>query len=400
MNIGCVLACYHLLPKAHPRFLQSDSLDGANWVRFRCYATRVRYLHHADGDKATKQLPNLDEQYVTRLSCVKPQDYGPLLPRLQCLHWSVTNDDHGFGAMLEFLSPSIQELLLRSSSSDRNPEAFVNILSRLTERTDIRLTHLTITKRRHHPNIDIAIASYLESRSEITNLKLGVIEAGGRIAIELGKLSHLQSLYLLPSYSDHEQLENFCSTLAESCKLLHTLSLLFLKGVGDGVLPFHPLRPLLRLRGLVHIALVHRVQLKIEESDIAAMGEAWPLARSLDLARLAKEASRIPARLLATFAKSFNPALTHLYVILDFGGVLTTPPSSIIRFQSLHLLDVGVSTVLKNQVGPAANLLASICPAGTYITFDKEKLGKDDRRVWREVKRAVRNAAASPIVVE
>lgn len=185
----------------------------------------------------------MDGHYAYSSAYAKPRKYGSLLRRLQRLRWFASGDEVEFTGWSDF-SPSLKELYITNECDDQSVELLEGIAAALCKRTDIQLTDWKSFDRvSHHHHAENTLAEYLRCQLNLTWLEIGAVAADGRMSAEAAKLRKLQHLKLDTLFVDHNDLETFCSGLADCPPFLHSLYFLFLMGLRADTLPFSELQP-------------------------------------------------------------------------------------------------------------------------------------------------------------
>lgn len=350
-------------------------------------------MNHTDPDEATGQPQRIEDHYLACLPYAKPPNYGPLLPRLRYLGWSVSNDLGGFAVLKEFLPPSLKELYIASSCKTQTPKEVELIMALIADQPGVHLTHWThLNILSSQPNVEKVLIKYLRDQLELVSLRLGFISAAGKLAAELPRHRKLQVIQLMTFFDTELEVQSFCSCLSDCSPSLTRIDLrLGQGGIGIGSpLPFHPFRPLLKLGSLTRVTLNYAGEMKFDQADVVAMGEAWPLVHDFDLSWQGIQESKIPVSLLTTFARSFGPALATLRVQVSFEDTPTFP-SPPTRFSALRNIHFGASKISRVKLEGVAKFLSSILPVGIAIQATKKL---EETKIWTDLQAAVRSLHA------
>ncbi|KAG9020496.1 hypothetical protein FRB95_004148 [Tulasnella sp. JGI-2019a] len=327
--------------------------------------------------------------------------------------------------MLHFLSKSVTSLHIqyRDTCTASHVTALMSNLAILVP----EVSELTIECSFRVDMVDEALSSWIESSKQLRKVTLPRYFGSQRIVKALGSLCGLESVsgdvkpseiteytsvilgthWSLPSNAFQKlRFIDFDATLAQAIEIFSRPSLpelrgLWLTAVGPAtiaiiqtffsaliawstdledpslnLLPtdgerirFQMLGPLLRLRNLRKLRIVHDQSIYLVTEDVEAMSLAWPRFVQLSFrgGRLEGE-TLTPFSILKSFAIKF-PLIQRLAISLHLDPEISVVESVPTRFASLQELHLDTSSVRDQQSVAVATLLSLICPHGVKILF-------------------------------
>lgn len=368
-----------------------EGLVRPRWDRFDAYARRIRVLNHSDFGSTVRvesQGDKIQPESLTQLLSCLPFNHGPLLPNVRELTWTSYRGDEFYTQALSFLSPPLHTLRICSEDDESAPTPRLHMIQGLAGRPDLNLSRLDLhIDLEDHSSLSSATASLLKAQEQLQNVALRQFHLSGPIARALPNLPGLRELSASVVFTDSHQLGVFFSNLAAGCRALEGLRLrIHPPSDSDPLeLSFRPIAPLLQMYALsaLHLTGPHYPEnactISLQETNIVAMGEAWPYMKHLELS------SPTPISLLPIYAKCFQ-ALESLRITLILHPAsnfnMSTP-----KFRSLRKLSIEGN--LSRTGGPAiAAFLSWLCPAKTK--FDHLGNGTRHSAQWAALIEMVR----------
>ncbi|KAG9003636.1 hypothetical protein FRB94_003025 [Tulasnella sp. JGI-2019a] len=457
--IGDVTTIYNFktrFPRTRQHVEFSQSLEGTDWSRFDSYAARVISLNW--DSKGLSFSPTVFGQ----IAAARPGS-KPLLPNLLSIKWAAHYDvdtDH----MLHFLSQSVTFLHIqyRDTCTASHVTALMSNLATLAP----EVSELTIECSFRVDRVDEALSSWIESLKKLRKVTLPRCFGSPRIVKALGSLGGLESVsgdvkpsettehadvilgtyWSLPSnafqklrFIDFDAtlaqavelfsgppppdlrglwlavigpatnaiIQTFFSALVTWCTDLEELSLNLVSTVTESRerIRFKTLDPLLQLRKLQKLQILHDLSIYLATDNVEAMSLAWPCLVQLSLrGGYREEVSRTSFSILESFAIKF-PYIQRLAISLHIdrdAGVVDSVPATFTNLRELHL---DTSSIREQQLLPVATLLSLICPPGVEILFGMTKWHQEALRqkrfhaigvhdtglIWRRIANGVRS---------
>lgn len=352
----------------------------------------------------------LSTEYLIELQENLPEGFGPILPQLRHLEWTVRADIKTFIQSLVFLPPSLKRIIFSTDSpADQLPH--VGLAKSQTLRfiaTHPSLAHL----RLDHFAFPLAftevpeLVAFLRGQTTIQTLQLLGIPGDSTAVQAIADLPNLRDLDLWTGFNSVEETHSFLSSL--SYKALPTLTRIKLELNSINVSNVFPLpflgsfQPLLRLQGMTVVDLSYVWGIGIVEEDIVAMGQAWPHLKILRFNLNLHQITTYPLHLLPIVARSFTHTLQEFGLPVSFDEVPELDPSAT-PFSSLKVIDFGNFKTPRGNHFEVANLLSRICPPGVEIRYevlphpDRPWEEAADRQKWEALKMAVREAHSTQI---
>ncbi|KDR71523.1 hypothetical protein GALMADRAFT_281781 [Galerina marginata CBS 339.88] len=152
-------------------------------------------------------------------------------------------------------------------------------------------------------------------------------------------------------------LHNLLSVIAENCQLLKFLALLSLRDASLTTLAENPydtglmvtmdhLKPVLKLANLTALEFTQQYPLVLNPADIELLASSWPAIETLSLNSepVHLSQSNLTLDALTPFARHCRK-LHHLGLFIDATSIPQPPIASIVPFQSLKRLSMGVSII-------------------------------------------------------
>ncbi|KAG8983086.1 hypothetical protein FRB93_007677 [Tulasnella sp. JGI-2019a] len=397
----------------------SQSLEGTDW--FDSYAARVISL---DWDS---QGLSFSPTVFERIHAARPGS-SPLLPNLltiKCQAYYDVDADH----VLHFLSRSVTSLHIQYKTLCTAPRVAASMSSLATFAPEV--SKLTVECLFRVDMVDEALSSWIESLKKLREVTLPRYFGSQPIVKALGSTGGLESVsghaklsrttehasvilgthWSLPS-SAFERLQfiDFDATLAQAveifsgsplpelrglwlnavgpvtnpilqpcilalvawCKDLEDLSLNLLPPMGTTDrerIRFQILDPLLRLRKLQKLQIIHDHSIYLVEENVEAMSLAWPRLIQLSFrGGNPREAPQTSFSILKSFAIKFSN-IQRLAITLHIDGDVSVVDSVPPTFTSLQELHLDTSRIHGQQSVAVATLLSLICPLGVKILF-------------------------------
>ncbi|KAG8921945.1 hypothetical protein FRC01_014709 [Tulasnella sp. 417] len=258
-----------------------------------------------------------------------------LLPRVRAIRWAAPQDCE-LHLLIPLISPTVRELDIdvsgcTSEASSRLLRALNYILP-----PDLRTFNFEVDLETT-PTEDVT--AIIRQQDSLRTLKLPscVLDPG---MFKPG-LQVLEAYCTVVSGLIPQQL---LDTLADTCPRLCDIRMTF---SSDCNLRFDSIRPLLRCSQLIKVDLEYPGQWNLEESDIKAMGNAWPRLEALNLCCRRdypglESSHGIPIGMLPSFARYLSPKLRKLALFLNTTNV-PLPPYEATPFCNLEFFAVGNS---------------------------------------------------------
>ncbi|KAG9010552.1 hypothetical protein FRB93_003820 [Tulasnella sp. JGI-2019a] len=398
----------------------SQSLEETDWARFDSYAARVISLNW------DSQGLSFSPTVFKQIAAARPRS-DPLLPNLLAIKWVAYYDvdaDH----MLHFLSQSITSLHIEYNTHCTSPRVTASMSNLATLAPEI--SKLTVECLFRVDMVDEALSSWIEGLKKLRKITLPRHFGSPRIVKALGSTGGLESVsghaklsrttehssvilsthWSLPSNA-FEKLRfiDFDATLAQAVEIfsgppLPELRGLWLTAVGPAtiaiiqtffsalaawctdlddlllnLLPtvttdrecirFQMLGPLLRLRKLRKLHILHDRSIYLVTKDVEAMSLAWPR-----LVQLSFRGGRPEGEMLTSFSilKSFAikfPHIQRLAISLHIDRGVSVVDSVLATFTNLQELHLDTSSVRELETVAVATFLSLICPQGVKVLF-------------------------------
>ncbi|KAG9037040.1 hypothetical protein FS837_001508, partial [Tulasnella sp. UAMH 9824] len=163
----------------------------ADWVRFRGYACRVRFLNFDENDHIfEKEGSFIAFSAIQTLAVVHP--FGSsLLPNLERLSWCCTRDDTAL-SVLPFVSPSLSTLKLDVEEAVSD-ESFQRLLRSLAHRAP-NVEHFKLSTARPITNINEHLTQWFSSTLKLRSATMPQYFHPPGILASLGRLQQLEEL--------------------------------------------------------------------------------------------------------------------------------------------------------------------------------------------------------------
>lgn len=239
-----------------------------------------------EGDAAEWDVYSTSSSRVIDIFSSKVAIEGSLLPRLRELDWFVSEDTNTISTMPPFLSPSLKALRLTFAygMGVEDLQDLVSLSLRgLVAGSQIKLDLLDIDTGESDVDLGKGVSELLFYQSNIRSLSMP-LKLGTNLEKDLDTLSHLQSIYF--GVSDNSQNNSdviaWLSNLPRRFPGLTKLGLSFDRRATK--IPYPPLRqlaPLLASTSLVYAKLGFNPTIDLEDADVLAMAQAWPILKTL-----------------------------------------------------------------------------------------------------------------------
>lgn len=381
-----VLACYLTTSNDEPLQTFARGLLGANWTRFKFYATRVRRLsqREADGKHPDPPSERVAQETISAIMFNLTMNGGtPLLPQMTDVQWFVSRSQTML-FLLPFVSPTtLKNLQLWGPTTEAL--STTQVLYGLEGLQMSGLRSFAFTVEDPDSPVRMALASFLLQMKKLENLELSGFTPSLGVTEAMRSLVSLRSAKLTFDITRASGLKSFLGSLAEACTLLRMLQLTLEGGLGSvQTIPFKNIRPLLQCHHLTHLRITHpRLCIVLNRKGVMKMGQAWSGMEELELCTDARSRCGTPVRLLKHIAAALGPSLKTLGMPFVTDGKL--PPTRTVteQFPCLLRLGVGSSLLFPARVQPVTEYLGVLCPLGVEI---KSRQTGSSAATWREVK--------------
>ncbi|KAG8937720.1 hypothetical protein FRC00_001620 [Tulasnella sp. 408] len=394
-----------------------SSLAKADWVRFREYSSRIKFV--GVGQKMKTDLPPDSAGLVQMF-----HGPSPLLPNIQTVSWRY-NHSQNYMSILPFIGPRLENLslemdegidnvaqsLLMQSLTNRVPtlkslrltsfgsahhisHPFAALISSSPNLTQLLLPPYFLTKEvvaataqlpllktlgwsdwwtstRNYHDSGMCFEFTPESFPQLSILRFGSLP--NRMVEILQSTDHLGRLSAValdcPAYNSPQDIENVFATLGSCAQQLERALMVCspvpqLTGSSSkDSLSVDTIRPLFSCTRLKRFSFYAPHLVPPKDEDVVEMGKNWPEMGHLLLcpAPLVHRDSGVNFSILSSFAKSF-PKLRELRLFFrqevpEFDGDLYPA----YRFAKLETFGFGLSHIPKGKTRDIGFLLASLC---------------------------------------
>lgn len=279
-----------------------------------------------------------------------------VLPRAQAIHWDAT-EDRELQLLIPLISPSVNEFDLdvwgcTSGESSRLLRALRFILPR-----DLRTFRFKSDLGKMPTQDVIAI---IRQQDSLQTLKLP--------SCALDPVMFKPTLRIIEAYCAVDAgltPQQALGALVEACPDLREVRVIFSR---ECDLTFESIRPLLGCLKLINVDLDYPGRWNLEESDIKAMGNAWPNLESLNLCCTRdypglESSHGMLMGMLPTLARYLSPKLRRLALFLNTSdGPLL--PHAATPFSNLEFFAVGNSPLdSESAISAVAAYLDTVLPS-------------------------------------
>lgn len=367
-----------------------DGLERPKWDRWLYYASRIRHVTIDDFQTRGDRNSVIHQETAIHLQASFSKYGGVyLVPKLRSLSLGY---DHPttISLCLLFINPSLKVLSLSLWNPPQSVLAATRrALMTITAMHDtLKLQEIEIqcfgNSQVHETVFDSALSNFISTQSAISSLKLGLSIDVDTLAVILGAIPRLETLFLL--LPDHPPGNAFDQASALLSKFQPNLEcLIYYSSPSQNLIPMP--QPLFDCCALKRLTLPCIDPSRLDHVTIDKMGKAWRHMESLDLlpSTTSNHTQGISPAMLQHIAVALAPSLRELIISVAFEpGVTLTPPTSAAKFPALQLLNVGQSIIPKNSVRAFVELLSAITPLGFRIMHN-HWTDSDQREKWNEV---------------
>lgn len=388
----------------------------SDWGRFRYYAPRIQNLTRKgdppppwppldfeDEDEPTPTPPISPEVFSHLLSVTLPPGFnGLLLPNLKELTWEF-EDSESLAQVLHFNYPSLKAIRLNNPDFDLTAPLFSRVLDTFSQNGTRNLEELYINGRIGSGPRNPTLEQWIRDQKGLKSLSVGgiVIDQPLRTLKDLHCLTVVD--VVVPFRSDAEA-SVVTQLLAKVAPGLTTVEINFFlsRAAGSAIRDpslrkwtFIPLKPLLKLKHLVRLALIPPVPIVLGDEDIKSMASSWPKLRDLCLAPEPWAGDLSTGTSLATIPKfvMMIPTLNTLeHRFVGFHGNATIPPrpSASTGPRREFYLNVGTSPLASAQTNRLHTMLTLVF-WGMRVAFNHTDDDSDSEQddAWRTASRGL-----------
>lgn len=346
--------------------------ENVHWAEFRRRSQFVHTLRHHDRVISNDAIRYLEDEAAAN---------GPLLPNLRRLEWTVWGTPQTASRLDTFLVPTLKEFLLTIVQDSDPTRATTSALQSLSRRSDIKLQRFEVVS--YDSDLEDEVSECLHIQRDLIHMSIPSVKIGGKVDSCLINRPKVQSFYTVvkDGNAGDIRMDQWLATLTRRFPYLTGLGLSFDRQFPHTPnIPLREMASLIQAPSLLHVKLGFNPAIILEDTDVLAMGRAWPALQTLWIYNWGDATSTFPLSILRSFAMHMPPTLNRLSLYLTY-DTIPAPQLGDGRFTSLAMLSVGHSTILSMDRPAVAAFLGRICPPGVVIRGpeDQTVASLDDR---------------------